>query len=137
MFGSNSDGEHTGDVKTNEVLYQEGMVNIAVFVLRWYGGIHLGGTTLSLIYQQAKQITDQFPFLKGKDPTTAQCQDSESDAESDRAKSENEDDVFTDAASSEHDEEDGDEEDEAEQVHEPKRQCRGASCKQKVPAGHG
>ena len=139
IFGSNADGEHTGDAKINELLYQENMVNIAVFVLRWYGGIHLGGTRLTIIYQQAKQITDQFPFLKGKDPPAAQGQDSESGSESDGAKSENQDDAVTDVASSENEEEDADEEDEeeTEQIPEPKRQRRVTSRKKNVPVGRG
>ena len=41
--GAVSDGEHQADVKLISTMFRSGINNIAVFVVRRYGGIHIGG----------------------------------------------------------------------------------------------
>ena len=56
--GLQHDGEYQANLKITEALTHENMVNFAVFMVRWFGGQHLGGQRLSIVYQLTKQVKD-------------------------------------------------------------------------------
>ena len=70
VTGTQHDGEIQQDVKISEALHQENIANIAVFVVRWYGGTHIGGARLTIGHQLAKEVLGKFPHLKKVDVPT-------------------------------------------------------------------
>ena len=62
--GGCSDGEYQADFKLMDLLYKNNVQNIAVFVARWYGGVHIGGMRMTLLQQCAREVVDALSYLK-------------------------------------------------------------------------
>ena len=56
--GSVSDGEHFGDIEILELLKKKERANVAIFVSREYGGVHLGRRRFQIIKQVAETVLD-------------------------------------------------------------------------------
>ena len=86
--GSCHDGEFQGDVTISRVLNQCNISNIAVFVVRYYGGVPLGGLRLKIIGDLARAAINKLvppPGLphQGHTPATSQNTSEHDDAKSD------------------------------------------------------
>ena len=100
IFSGQSDYEHQGDAKIMEALFQESMLNLAVFVVRWYKGVHIGGSRLTIIHNLAKQACLKFPVLKQKSTQPVPSGSVDRNNESDDDTAEGEDDACTEPADS-------------------------------------
>ena len=100
VTGTQHDGEIQQDVKISEALHQENVVNVAVFVVRWYGGTHIGGARLSIGYQLAKEVLGKFPHLKKVEMATGTVSDTETGEAELLRESEEEADAEDDSADS-------------------------------------
>ena len=63
MQGSVHDGEYFGDLEVLETMKRKEKADIAVFVVREYGGIHLGKKRFQIIQDVAVEVIDK---MKGK-----------------------------------------------------------------------
>ena len=81
-----------------DLLYKNNVQNIAVFVARWYGGVHIGGMRMSLLQQCACEVVDALSYLKiipvPASPAPSEAGDANDDATS-GAKSSADDEVET------------------------------------------
>ena len=63
--GAVSDGEHQADGRLISTMFRSEMNNIAVFVIRRYGGVHIGGTHLTLIQKAAMEAINNLKSIRG------------------------------------------------------------------------
>ena len=68
LQGSCHDGESHGDVKLADVLLKSQMSNVAVFVVRYYGGIQLRGARLKHIADVGRNALNKLRFPDGVPP---------------------------------------------------------------------
>ena len=65
LQGAVSDGEHQADVKLLDVMHKSQLENIAIFVVRKYGGVHIGGARLNHIQKAATQALSRLGLERG------------------------------------------------------------------------
>ena len=66
LHGSSHDGEYLADIRLLDTLFKAKINNVAVFVVRRYGGVHIGGTRLSLIQETANDALNQLRDARGE-----------------------------------------------------------------------
>ena len=66
LHGSCHDGEYLADICLLETLMKAKINNAAVFVVRRYGGVHIGGKCLTLIQQTAREAFDKLRESRGE-----------------------------------------------------------------------
>ena len=67
LHGAAHDGEYQADVKLIDTMFKAKLNNVAVFVVRRYGGVHIGGKRLSLIHDTALEAINLLRASRGED----------------------------------------------------------------------
>ena len=77
LQGAVSDGEHQSDVKLLDVLHKSRLQNVAVFVVRKYGGFKMGGQRLVNIMKTATQVLTQLHKDRGEEMESSNAEHAE------------------------------------------------------------
>ena len=79
LYGSCHDGEYLADIHLLETLIKAKINNAAVFVVRRYGGVHIGGKHLTLIQQTAREALDKLQESRGEVLSELESSEDEAD----------------------------------------------------------
>ena len=82
LHGSCHDGEYLADIRLLDTLLKAKINNAAVFVVRRYSGVHIGGKRLTLIQQTAQEALDKLRESRGDILSDPESSADEADAES-------------------------------------------------------
>ena len=73
------DGEYQADAKLLDTMHTSRLNNIVVFVVRRYGGIHIGGLRLALIHKTAMDALHLLHTARGDVLTAGDEEEAEED----------------------------------------------------------